>query len=100
MVQEEKNPKKADNAESKTADEKKPVTVMIDTIPKEFLDKLSEKGIDADSIRLAVKSDMNSERVHCDNWLIVTDTDLIWIDIGQFRNIGGHMAVGGILSAI
>jgi len=72
MVQEEKNTDKA-------AGKKSVRSVMIDTIPDELLGKLSDKGISGESIRLAVRSDMNSERVHCDNWLIVTDSDLICV---------------------
>ena len=72
MVQEEKNTGKA-------ADEKNVRSFMIDIIPDELLGKLSDKGIASESIRLAVRSDMNAERVHCDNWLIVTDSDLICV---------------------
>jgi len=56
-----------------------PSPVMIDVIPDELMKKLDEKGISEKSIVLAVRADMNRDRVHCDNWLIVTDTDLICV---------------------
>ncbi len=52
---------------------------MIDTMPDVLVERISEKGIDAKNIRLAVRADMNVDHVHCDNWLIATDTDLICI---------------------
>ena len=39
--------------------------------------KLEKKGIAEKDIVLCAMADMNSDGVHCDNWLIVTDTDLI-----------------------
>jgi ATP-binding cassette subfamily B protein len=49
----------------------------IDKIPTELMKKLEQKGIAEKDIILCAMADMNSEGVHCDNWLIVTDTDLI-----------------------
>ncbi|MCR5263776.1 MAG: hypothetical protein K6D94_07880, partial [Clostridiales bacterium] len=51
----------------------------IDKIPSELMLKLEEKGIAEKDIRLCAMADMNSDGVHCDNWLIVTDTDLICV---------------------
>ncbi len=51
----------------------------IDKIPSELLIRLDEKGIAEKDIVLCAMSDMNSDGVHCDNWLIVTDTDLICV---------------------
>ena len=53
--------------------------VQIDKIPVELLKKLSEKGIEEDSIKIVVRADMNDENVRCDNWIIATDTDLITV---------------------
>jgi len=53
--------------------------VQIENLPKELLIKLSEKGIEEDSIKIVARSDMNNEGVRCDNWIIATDTDLICI---------------------
>ena len=53
--------------------------VQIDIPPKELLVKLSEKGIEEDSIKIIAKADMDNQGTRCDNWLVITDTDLICI---------------------
>ena len=52
---------------------------MIDTMPDVLVQRIAEKGIEEKDIRIAVRADMNVDHVHCDNWLLATDTDLICI---------------------
>ena len=49
----------------------------IDKLPPQVLKLLDEKGVSADSILLCAKTDISSEHVYCDNWLIATKDDLI-----------------------
>lgn len=48
-------------------------------IPEAVIPSLERRGIDKSTIKLAIKTDMNKDCVLCDNYLFVTDTDLIII---------------------
>ncbi len=53
--------------------------VEISKVQDSVISVLEKKGITAESVKLAVRTDMNSDGVWCDNWMFVTDTDLICI---------------------
>lgn len=53
--------------------------IELSKMPRELKNKLAEKGIAESDIKICVKSDMNSDGVYCDNWLLVTEDDLIVI---------------------
>ena len=53
------------------------IFLEITKIPRQLSDKLKEKSIDSEKLILAVKSDMNSDSVRCDNWLLVTESEII-----------------------
>jgi ABC-type multidrug transport system, ATPase and permease components len=51
--------------------------IEIGKMPRVLITKLAEKGITEGDILMSARSDMNSDGVHCDNWLLVTKDDLI-----------------------
>ena len=51
--------------------------VWLDNPSEPLKKRLSEKGIDFDSIKLAMKGDMDSDGVRCDHWLLATADELI-----------------------
>ncbi len=46
------------------------------SIPEELSESLTKRGISKENVRLLVKTDMNTEMVRCDNYLVVTDSEL------------------------
>jgi len=53
--------------------------IELSKLPRELIAKLAEKGIAESDIKMCVRSDMNPDGVYCDNWLLVTEDDLIVI---------------------
>ena len=51
--------------------------IEINKLPRALVAKLAEKGIAEVDILLCARSDMNRDGVHCDNWLLVTESDLV-----------------------
>ena len=48
-------------------------------VPEAVIPCLERRGIDKDTVKLLIKTDMNRDCVLCDNYIIVTDTDIMII---------------------
>lgn len=59
--------------------------IELNKMPRELLQKLAEKGIAESDILICARSDINTDGVYCDNWLIATADDLIIV--GGIRTV-------------
>lgn len=53
----------------------------IGKIDDRVLDYLPNKGVKSDDIRLIVRADMNDEGIYCDNYIAVTNTELLLLAV-------------------